>query len=95
MGNNKAASDMMEKMDKNNMVYNYLEWPLFKDFIKTEEFKNKFNEIYGVNFEDKLEKISEEKAAFLADKKILESKCVELLEEVAVSSVDNDVNTGS
>ena len=34
LGNNKAASDMMEKMDKDNMVYNYLEWPLFKDFIK-------------------------------------------------------------
>ena len=95
LDNNKEASDMMEKMDKDNMVYNYLEWPLFKDFIKTEEFKNKFNEIYGVNFEDKLEKISEEKASFLADKKILESKCVELLEEVAVSSIDKNENTVS
>ena len=36
---------MMEQLDKDEMLYAYIEWPLFKRFIKTQQFKEKFKSI--------------------------------------------------
>ena len=76
-----AACKIMEVLDKDNMLQAYIEWPLFKEFVSTEEFKQKFRELYGIEFEAKMADISAEKAQYLSDKKLLEVEEFEVIEE--------------
>ena len=76
-----TACKIMEILDKDNMLQAYIEWPLFKDFVVTEEFKQKFRELYGIEFEAKMADISAEKAQYLSDKKLLEVEEFEIIEE--------------
>ena len=78
------ACRIMETLDKEEMLQAYIEWPLFKHFVKSQEFKEKFKEVYGIEFESKMAAISEEKAKYLSDKNILD---VEIESEVAQASL--------
>lgn len=78
------ACRIMETLDKEEMLQAYIEWPLFKHFVKSQEFKEKFKELYGIEFESKMAAISEEKAKYLSDKNILD---VEIESEVAQASL--------
>ena len=72
MNETEQACAIMESLDKEDMIFAYVEWPLCKDFIKTEEFKLKFKEIYGTDFEETLSKLSDEKSQYLYENKIIE-----------------------
>lgn len=78
------ACRIMETLDKEEMLQAYIEWPLFKHFVKSQEFKEKFKELYGIEFESNMAAISEEKAKYLSDKNILD---VEIESEVAQASL--------
>lgn len=77
MGETEQACEIMESLNKENMVLAYIEWPLCRDFIKTDEFKTKFKEIYGTDFEETLSKLSEERSQYLYENKIIEPATVE------------------
>ena len=77
MGETKQACEIMESLNKENMVLAYIEWPLCREFIKTDEFKTKFKEIYGTDFEETLSKLSEERSQYLYENKIIEPATVE------------------
>lgn len=79
------ACRFMEMLEKDLMIRAYVEWPLFKDFIKTKEFRNKFKEIYGTDFEDTLSGLSDEKSKYLYENNIIERK-----DEVASGSKTNN-----
>lgn len=71
------ACEIMDTLDKEQMIFAYVEWPLFKDFIKKEEFKFKFKEIYGTDFEETLSRLSNEKSRYLYENNIIESASAE------------------
>ncbi len=77
MDETERACALMESLDKDDMILAYVEWPLCKDFIKTDEFKTKFKEIYGTDFEETLSKLSEERSQYLYENKIIEPATVE------------------
>ena len=46
------ASGLMKKIGNNNEIrLGYMEWPLFNNFRKTQQFKDAFKEIFGCDFE--------------------------------------------
>lgn len=67
------AIALMETLDKDKMLTAYTEWPLFKHFIKTDEFKKAFVKIYGVEFEDKLSTLSKENSYYLLENGLIDS----------------------
>ena len=58
-----AVKYMKKLSDDEEMRFNYIQWPLFEWFRETEEFHSTFKEIYGIEFEEELSHIAEEKAA--------------------------------
>ena len=79
------ACKIMETLDKEKMLLAYVDWPLCKEFIKTDEFKVKFKEIYGTDFEKTLSEVSNEKSQYLYENKIIESANVE--EDIACEEI--------
>lgn len=67
------AISIMRTLDKEEMIHAYIEWPLFKNFTKTDRFKQEFANMYGVEFEEKLSTLSEDNTSYLYENKIVEA----------------------
>lgn len=67
-----TAISIMKTLDKKEMIHAYVEWPLFKNFTKTIEFKKEFAKMYGVEFEEKLSTLSNDNSSYLYENKIIE-----------------------
>lgn len=49
---------MLEIGQKGEIVdcQGYIEWPIFRDFRKTKQFRDAFKEVFGVPFEEEVKK---------------------------------------
>lgn len=74
--NYSTATEIMEEIGKQGELItqmSYHSWPIFKNFNKTIEFKNAYNKIYGISFDEK----TSEEASFQSEK-IMKEENIEL-----------------